>query len=129
MKKYALYDNYETEIEPCELICTSDDYAEIKVAAKQRIKDTDGECSLIVVEIVEHEMEVLTMYKFNPRCLTITERKEVEYLRDMLNGNINRMCVTDDLVELHNNATYALKEINRIIDIATDRFSYQTQEK
>ena len=69
------------------------------------------------------------MYKFNPRCLTITERKEVEYLRDMLNGNINRMCVTDDLVELHNNATYALKEINRIIDIATDRFSDQTQEE
>lgn len=58
MKKYALYDNYETEIEPGELICTSDDYAEIKVAAKQRIKDTDGECSLFVSERVEHEMEV-----------------------------------------------------------------------
>lgn len=50
MKKYALYDNYETEIEPGELICTSDDYAEIKAAAKQRVKDTDGECSLWVAE-------------------------------------------------------------------------------
>lgn len=69
------------------------------------------------------------MCKFNPRCLTITERKEVEYLRDMLNGNINRMCVTDDLVELYNNAAYALKKINRIIDIATDRFSDHTQEE
>lgn len=49
------------------------------------------------------------MCEFNPRCLTIIERKEVEYLRDMLNGDINRMCVTDDLVELGNNATYALK--------------------
>lgn len=58
MKKYALYDNYETEIGPGELICTSDDYAEIKAAAKQRFKDTDGECSLFVAERVEHEMEV-----------------------------------------------------------------------
>ena len=69
------------------------------------------------------------MYKFNPRCLTITERKKVESLRDMLNGNINRMCVTDDLVELYNNATYALKQINRLIDITTDRFSDQTKEE
>jgi hypothetical protein len=28
MKKYALYDTYETETEPGELLCTSDDYAE-----------------------------------------------------------------------------------------------------
>lgn len=69
------------------------------------------------------------MYTFNPRCLTITERKEVEYLRDMLNGNINRMCVTGDLIELYNNAIYALKNINRIRDIATDRFSDHTQEE
>lgn len=68
------------------------------------------------------------MYKFNPRCLTITERREVENLRDMLNGNINRMCVTDDLAELYKNATYALKNINRLRDIAKDRFSDHTQE-
>lgn len=58
MKKYALYDNYETEIGQGELICTSDDYAEIKAAAKQWIKDTDGECSLFVAERVEYEMGV-----------------------------------------------------------------------
>lgn len=53
MKKYALYDNYETEIEPGELICTSDDYAEIKAAAKQRVKDTDGDahCGLLKGEM------------------------------------------------------------------------------
>lgn len=68
------------------------------------------------------------MYKFNPRSLTKNERKEVEYLRDMLNGNINRMCVTDDLVELYDRAIYVLKEVNSIIDIATDRFSDQTKE-
>lgn len=57
--KYELWDVYETEIfdtgEPIymsggELICMSDDMAEIKAAAKERIKDTDGECKLFVRE-------------------------------------------------------------------------------
>ncbi len=46
--RYMLFDSYDTE--PGELICTSDDYAEIKAAAKQRIEDTDGECTLWVAE-------------------------------------------------------------------------------
>lgn len=69
------------------------------------------------------------MYKFNPRCLTKNERADVENLRAMLNGNINRMCVTDDLTEIYDRATYALREINSIIDIATDRFSDQTKKE
>lgn len=68
------------------------------------------------------------MCKCKPRSLTKNERTEVEVLRDMINGNINRMCVTDDLVEIYDRARYALKEINNIIDIATDRFSDQTKE-
>ena len=35
MKRYALYDVYETEIEPGELICTSDDFEEIKAAEQE----------------------------------------------------------------------------------------------
>lgn len=69
------------------------------------------------------------MHKFNPRSLTKNERTEVEVLRDMINGNINRMCVTDDLVEIYDRARYVLKEVNSIIDIATDRFSDHTQEE
>lgn len=68
------------------------------------------------------------MYEFNPRSLTRTERANVENLRDMLNGNINRMCVTDDLTELYDRAMYSLKVINKIIDVVTDRFSDQTKE-
>ena len=49
MKKYALYDTYETETEPGELLCTSDDYAEIVKAAKLRSAETDGECKLYVM--------------------------------------------------------------------------------
>ena len=55
IERYALYDSYETEIEPGELICTSNDYGEIKAAAKQQIEDTDGECSLWVAQKVEKD--------------------------------------------------------------------------
>ena len=68
------------------------------------------------------------MYKFNPRCLTKNERANVENLRAMLNGNINRMCVTDDLTEIYDRSAYALRVINSIIDIATDRFADQAKE-
>lgn len=51
--KYSLYDSYETGVEFGELICTSDDYAEIKAAARQRIEDTDGECELYIATIEE----------------------------------------------------------------------------
>lgn len=39
MKLYTLYDAYETETKPGELICTSDDYAEIKAAARCKDKE------------------------------------------------------------------------------------------
>ena len=48
--RYLLYDIYETEIELSELICESDDIAEIRAAAKLREKETDGECELCVLD-------------------------------------------------------------------------------
>lgn len=51
--KYMLYDTYETETIPGELICMSDDMAEIKAAAKERTEETDGECELYVMERLE----------------------------------------------------------------------------
>ncbi|MBQ5490237.1 MAG: hypothetical protein IIT77_05780 [Oscillospiraceae bacterium] len=47
--RYTLYDTYETETEPGELICTSDDMAEIRAAARLRAEETDGECDLYVL--------------------------------------------------------------------------------
>ena len=55
MKLYTLYDAYETETEPGELICTSDDYAEIKAVAKRRAEETDGECELYVMTRVVYD--------------------------------------------------------------------------
>ncbi len=51
MKKYELWDIYETDIfDTGELICTSDSMEEIRLAAKDRISETDGECKLYVKE-------------------------------------------------------------------------------
>ena len=47
VRKYGLIDYYDGEPE---LICESDDFAEIKLAAKQYREDTDGECLLYVEE-------------------------------------------------------------------------------
>lgn len=53
--KYELYDIYETEVFDCgELLCSSDDYEEIRLAAKERMKDTDGECKLFVKEWLDN---------------------------------------------------------------------------
>lgn len=55
--KYELYDIYETEVFDCgELLCASDDMEEIRLAAKERMKDTDGECRLIVKEWLDSEI-------------------------------------------------------------------------
>ena len=51
--KYALYDFYEDD--QGELICMSDDIAEIKAAGKLRCEETDGECDLRVMEKLTRE--------------------------------------------------------------------------
>ena len=48
--KYALYDIYEAETPLGELICTSNNFAEIRAAAKLRREETDWECDLLVME-------------------------------------------------------------------------------
>ena len=51
--KYALYDFYEDE--QGELICESNDIAEILEAAKLRQQETDGECDLRVMKKLTRE--------------------------------------------------------------------------
>ncbi len=59
MKRYALYDIYETNFETdeqfAELLCESDDLAEIKAAAKLRCEETDEECDLRVMKKLTRE--------------------------------------------------------------------------
>lgn len=60
------------------------------------------------------------------RNLTEEERKEIEFIRDMLNGNINRMCVTDDIKDMHKQVEYARYAITMIMDTVEKRFTDQT---
>lgn len=46
MKTYILYDTYETGVNLGEEIGCYNSYEEMRKAARQRIEDTDGECSL-----------------------------------------------------------------------------------
>ena len=64
MELYALFDTYETyeiEIEPGELICTSDSPEEIKAAALERFIETDGECALHVCTRIYSEKEIASV--------------------------------------------------------------------
>ena len=63
------------------------------------------------------------------RHLTEQERKKIEFIRDMLNGNINRMCVTDDIKEFYKQADFAVRRIFKIENIAVSRFVDQSKEK
>jgi hypothetical protein len=48
--KYALYDAYEADSYPGELVAESDDFAAIKLAAIAYMEDCDGECLMNLVE-------------------------------------------------------------------------------
>lgn len=60
------------------------------------------------------------------RYLTTEERKCIENECDMLKGNINRMCVADDIRELYKQADFARHRLQKIENIAKSRFTDQT---
>ena len=62
------------------------------------------------------------------RHLTEQERRLIESECDMLKGNINRMCVTDDIEEFYKQADYAVHRILKIGNIAKSRFTDQNKE-
>lgn len=47
--------------------------------------------------------------------------KELNWETDMLEGNINRMCITNDIAELAKMKEFALMRINKIYDINVER--------
>ena len=61
--------------------------------------------------------------------MTERERKEVINLADMIKGEINRMCVTDDLAELDNMAFYAMKNIERLQSIRYEQMQSKRKEE
>lgn len=53
---------------------------------------------------------------------TTEERKELDMQIDMLNGNIYRMCVSDDVEEVKSMYEWAKKRIDEIAVITARRF-------
>lgn len=46
---------------------------------------------------------------------------QIRYNRDMLDGNLNRMCVTDDMCELARMRDFAMKRVNDIAVLNRER--------
>lgn len=46
---------------------------------------------------------------------------KIRYNRDMLDGNLNRMCVTDDMGELARMRDFAMKRVNDIAVLNRER--------
>ena len=49
--------------------------------------------------------------------------------KDMLEGNINRMCVTDDMDELLSMKNFAMKRIERIFQVNYERLTESEGDK
>lgn len=56
------------------------------------------------------------------RILTADELNRIRDEEDMLKGNINRMCVCDDIKELEDMYSWATKRLFRIYRINLDKF-------
>jgi hypothetical protein len=49
--------------------------------------------------------------------MTKDKHQEIMILADMIQGEINRMCVTDDMIELNNMSLYARNNIGKLRDM------------
>lgn len=57
------------------------------------------------------------------RYLTDNELRIMNNERDMLNGNFNRMCITDDIEEFVKMQTVAISRISKILKICAERLT------
>lgn len=62
------------------------------------------------------------------RILTVDELDRIQNEQDMLKGNINRMCVSDDSDELVEMYRFAKLRIQNIFDICLDKFIVKKSE-
>ena len=62
--------------------------------------------------------------------MTEQERKKMFNLVDTIQGEINRMCVTDDLAELNTMAHHAIQNIKNLQDMRFENdFLHRSKEK
>lgn len=61
------------------------------------------------------------------KSLTKEELNKIHEAEDMLKGNINRMCVTDNLIEFARMYYFAKKRIDTIFEINLERIKDEPQ--
>ena len=49
--------------------------------------------------------------------MTENQRKDILNLSDTIKGEVNRMCVTNDIFELHDMASYARVRVSELEDL------------
>ena len=62
------------------------------------------------------------------RKQTQEDLNKIYHQEDMLKGNINRMCVTDNITELYRMAHFAYRRITAILEINEDRLTEEEDE-
>lgn len=63
------------------------------------------------------------------RCLRDDELKTIRNEEDMLKGNVNRMCTSDNSEELIDMYGHALLRLRRIYNICWDKFLSQNESE
>lgn len=62
------------------------------------------------------------------RKQTNNDLRTIHIEKDMLEGNINRMCVTDDMNELLSMKNFAIRRIERIFQVNYERLTESEDE-
>lgn len=63
------------------------------------------------------------------RYLSEGELNVIRFEEDMLKGNINRMCVSDDSEELMNMYAHAINRLKRIYNICWGKYLHETESE
>lgn len=61
------------------------------------------------------------------RDLTDNDLQKIHIEKDMLRGNLNRMCITDDIEEFMKMQTVAISRLNNIFKICAERLTEESE--
>ena len=81
-------------------------------------------CSADKLNVVAAAMDNIVANKKAEKKLVITDRQEYEFERNMLEGNVNRLNVTDDITELKSVREHAIRNIDRIYNYRKTRLEF-----
>ena len=63
------------------------------------------------------------------RYLSKTDLEQIDSYLNLLQGNINRLCITDDESEYGQRCYFAMRNVSSILRITSKRFNEEGEEK